>query len=139
MGYRGRTKVETKKCCRCVSSECHWLGSINGTIVRGEGQIDHVFTVRPQQPKFDLFQVSLVLLESCLVGAEQAMALLTNGAQNLGSYYCLIRRRFKRRRKKRSERKGNPRSSSCIQRVMLSCLLVDLVMFSNWQAVVELN
>ncbi|KAI4805398.1 hypothetical protein KUCAC02_010015 [Chaenocephalus aceratus] len=34
------------------------------------------------------------------------MALLTNGAQNLGSYYCLIRRRFKRRRKKRSERKG---------------------------------
>ncbi|TWW80526.1 hypothetical protein D4764_01G0003410 [Takifugu flavidus] len=34
------------------------------------------------------------------------MALLTDGTQNLGSYYCLIRRRFKRRRKKRSERKG---------------------------------
>nr|XP_020466708.1 double-stranded RNA-specific editase 1 isoform X1 [Monopterus albus] len=34
------------------------------------------------------------------------MALLTNGAQSLGSYYCLIRRRFKRRRKKRSERKA---------------------------------
>lgn len=40
------------------------------------------------------------------------MALLTNGAQSLGSYYCLIRRRFKRRRKKRSERKGNPQSGS---------------------------
>ncbi|XP_034021477.1 double-stranded RNA-specific editase 1-like isoform X1 [Thalassophryne amazonica] len=34
------------------------------------------------------------------------MALLTNGEKSLGSYYCLIRRRFKRRRKKRSERKG---------------------------------
>lgn len=102
-----------------------------------------MFTVRSQQLKFDLLQVSLVLLESCLVGAEQAMALLTNGAQNLGSYYCLIRRRFKRRRKKRSERKGNLRSSnsssSGMQRVMLSCRLVDLVMFSNWEAAVQLN
>lgn len=106
-----------------------------------KGQVDHVFTVRSQQLKFDLLQVSLVLLESCLVGAEQAMALLTNGAQNLGSYYCLIRRRFKRRRKKRSERKGNLRSSSSsgMQRVMLSCRLVDLVMFTNWEAALQLN
>lgn len=48
------------------------------------------------------------------------MALLTDGVQNLGSFYCLIRRRFKRRRKKRSERKGkassqpeSPRLGSC--------------------------
>ncbi|XP_040056754.1 double-stranded RNA-specific editase 1 isoform X1 [Gasterosteus aculeatus] len=34
------------------------------------------------------------------------MAPLTSGAHSPGSYYCLIRRRFKRRRKKRSERKG---------------------------------
>lgn len=46
-----------------------------------------------------------------------AMALLANDGQNPGSYYCLIRRRFKRRRKKRSERKGNPgRSSSSSSR-----------------------
>ncbi|XP_041718602.2 double-stranded RNA-specific editase 1 isoform X1 [Coregonus clupeaformis] len=34
------------------------------------------------------------------------MALFSTGPQSLGSYYCLIRRRFKRRRKKRSERQG---------------------------------
>lgn len=38
----------------------------------------------------------------------EIMALFTNDVQSLGSYYCLIRRKFKRRRKKRSERKGNP-------------------------------
>lgn len=42
-----------------------------------------------------------------------AMALLANDGQNPGSYYCLIRRRFKRRRKKRSERKGNPGRRRC--------------------------
>ena len=36
------------------------------------------------------------------------MALPGDGVQSLGSYFCLIRRRFKRRRTKRSERKGNP-------------------------------
>ncbi|KAJ8012907.1 hypothetical protein DPEC_G00047750 [Dallia pectoralis] len=35
-----------------------------------------------------------------------AMFSTATGAQNLGSYYCLIRRRFKRRRKKRCERQG---------------------------------
>ncbi|XP_058889430.1 double-stranded RNA-specific editase 1 isoform X2 [Acipenser ruthenus] len=34
------------------------------------------------------------------------MALCLDGATNMGAFYCLIRRRFKRRRKKRSERKG---------------------------------
>ncbi|XP_031414290.1 double-stranded RNA-specific editase 1 isoform X2 [Clupea harengus] len=34
------------------------------------------------------------------------MALSLEGGPSLGAYYCLIRRRFKRRRKKRSERKG---------------------------------
>nr|XP_046218680.1 double-stranded RNA-specific editase 1-like isoform X2 [Oncorhynchus gorbuscha] len=34
------------------------------------------------------------------------MALFSTGPQSLGSYYCLIRRKFKRRRKKRCERKG---------------------------------
>lgn len=38
------------------------------------------------------------------------MALFANDAQSLGPYYCLIRRKFKRRRKKRSERKGNLQS-----------------------------
>ncbi|KAJ8403495.1 hypothetical protein AAFF_G00352670 [Aldrovandia affinis] len=33
------------------------------------------------------------------------MALFLDGSQSVGAYYCLIRRRFKRRRKKRSERK----------------------------------
>lgn len=76
------------------------------------------------------------LVYSCLVAsyngrsAGKDMALLTNGAQSLGSYYCLIRRRFKRRRKKRSERKGNPHSST--QKLMLSWFL-DFVIFSNWQ------
>ncbi|XP_041119403.1 double-stranded RNA-specific editase 1 isoform X3 [Polyodon spathula] len=34
------------------------------------------------------------------------MALCLDGATNMGAFYCLVRRRFKRRRKKRSERKG---------------------------------
>ncbi|CAL8341436.1 unnamed protein product [Boreogadus saida] len=34
------------------------------------------------------------------------MALPGDGVQSLGSYFCLIRRRFKRRRTKRSERKA---------------------------------
>ncbi|XP_066544173.1 double-stranded RNA-specific editase 1 isoform X2 [Amia ocellicauda] len=33
------------------------------------------------------------------------MALFLDASQNMGAFYCLIRRRFKRRRKKRSERK----------------------------------
>ncbi|XP_015214740.1 double-stranded RNA-specific editase 1 isoform X4 [Lepisosteus oculatus] len=33
------------------------------------------------------------------------MALFLDGSQGMGAFYCLIRRRFKRRRKKRSERK----------------------------------
>lgn len=80
---------------------------------RGDGQVDHVLvlTVRSQQLKFDLEQLERFSFDFCLgVSLDQAMALLTNGAQNLGSYYCLIRRRFKRRRKKRSERKGKPPS-----------------------------
>lgn len=56
----------------------------------------------------------------------KAMALLTDGAQNLGSYYCLIRRRFKRRRKKRSERKGKTSS----QRWRAAWL--GFMLFRNW-------
>lgn len=65
------------------------------------------------------------------------MALLTNDSQNPGSYYCLIRRRFKRRRKKRSERKGNPRQTAAhTHRRRLGCLVVHFIMLRLWQAVV---
>lgn len=39
-------------------------------------------------------------------GSESAMALLLDGFNGAASHHCLIRHRFKRRRKKRSERKG---------------------------------
>ncbi|KAF4108772.1 hypothetical protein G5714_009845 [Onychostoma macrolepis] len=34
------------------------------------------------------------------------MALVVDATHCMGAYYCLVRTRFKRRRKKRSERKG---------------------------------
>ena len=42
------------------------------------------------------------------------MALSLEGGPSLGAYYCLIRRRFKRRRKKRSERKGIATVCVCV-------------------------
>lgn len=38
--------------------------------------------------------------------AYDAMAQCQSCSQSMGAYYCLVRRRYKRRRKKRSERKG---------------------------------
>lgn len=52
------------------------------------------------------------------------MALFSTGPQSLGSYYCLIRRKFKRRRKKRCERKGTPSYSPTCGVCDASCLLV---------------
>lgn len=57
------------------------------------------------------------------------MALLANDSQNPGSYYCLIRRRFKRRRKKRSERKGNPwQAAARTHGPRLGCLVVHFML-----------
>ncbi|XP_039612362.1 double-stranded RNA-specific editase 1 isoform X1 [Polypterus senegalus] len=44
------------------------------------------------------------------------MALCLEGAHSMGAFYCLIRRRFKRRRKKRSERKGTKSRSMAEER-----------------------
>ncbi|XP_047433040.1 double-stranded RNA-specific editase 1-like [Mugil cephalus] len=48
------------------------------------------------------------------------MALLLEGFHATAAYYCLVRHRFKRRRKKRSERKGQvPRPSRTQQRLLV--------------------
>lgn len=96
-GYKARTEVETEKCCRCFHVEHVVVIVVTVVSVRGERwgagrqAVSEKFSDR-----WSRYWSPLVI-----------MALLTAGAQNQDSYYCLIRRRFKRRRKKRSERKGN--------------------------------
>lgn len=66
----------------------------------------HVFRSRSSLLKFRL-QISR---ERARLVVLHVMAQSQNCSQNMGSYYSLVRRRFKRRRKKRSERKGKLRA-----------------------------
>lgn len=71
----------------------------------GRGLAAHTFTEWLRNTEQD----SAVRYLSCLCVERQgqaAMALFVDSAHCMGAYYCLIRTRFKRRRKKRSERKG---------------------------------
>lgn len=97
----GKRVVETQKHCRCGHPNIIISAAQTGPEDQHASplsslQASQASSLLPQSVFLDRSEVSVL----------NAMALLTDGVQNLGSFYCLIRRRFKRRRKKRSERKG---------------------------------
>lgn len=61
---------------------------------------------RTPSPSASETQNRAVQSGSFLRPGQAAMALVVDAAHCMGAYYCLVRTRFKRRRKKRSERKG---------------------------------
>ncbi|KAL1267478.1 hypothetical protein QQF64_032841 [Cirrhinus molitorella] len=78
--------------CSCLRAE---------SVERGEGGWQ-----RTPSPSASETQNRTVQSGSILRSGQAAMALVLDATHCMGAYYCLVRTRFKRRRKKRSERKG---------------------------------